>query len=107
MLGYSLRALRRNWRGGELKVLAAALVMTCGIGTFVATQSTYHSLVVARATYSDNYRFADVFAGVKRAPNALAASAFGLGRLRSLYGPSASGATAPKRFTRPCRRSPT
>jgi putative ABC transport system permease protein len=27
MLGFSLRALRRNWRAGELKVLAAALVI--------------------------------------------------------------------------------
>jgi putative ABC transport system permease protein len=55
------------------QVLAAALVMACGIGTFVATQSTYHSLVVARATYYDNYRFADVFARLKRAPEGLAA----------------------------------
>jgi putative ABC transport system permease protein len=55
------------------QVLAAALVMACGIGTFVATQSTYHSLVVARDTYYDNYRFADVFARLKRAPESLAA----------------------------------
>ncbi len=52
---------------------AAALVMACGIGIFVAAQSTYHSLVVARATYYDNYRFADVFAQLKRAPESLAA----------------------------------
>ena len=55
------------------QVLAAALVMACGIGTFVATQSTYQSLVVARATYYDSYRFADVFARLKRAPEGLAA----------------------------------
>lgn len=55
------------------QVLAAALVMACGIGAFVATQSTYHSLVVARATYYDSYRFADVFARLKRAPENLAA----------------------------------
>jgi putative ABC transport system permease protein len=55
------------------QMLAAALVMACGIGTFVATQSTYHSLVVARATYYDTYRFADVFARLKRAPESLAA----------------------------------
>ena len=54
------------------QVLAAALVMACGIGMFVATQSTYHSLVVARATYYDSYRFADVFARLKRAPESLA-----------------------------------
>ena len=54
------------------QVLAAALVMACGIGMFVATQSTYHSLVVARATYYESYRFADVFARLKRAPESLA-----------------------------------
>lgn len=54
------------------QVLAAALVMACGVGMFVATQSTYHSLVVARATYYESYRFADVFARLKRAPESLA-----------------------------------
>jgi len=55
------------------QVLAAALVMACGVATFVATQGTYHSLVVARAAYYDAYRFADVFARLKRAPESLAA----------------------------------
>lgn len=73
MVSALTRMLLRDLWHMRGQVLAAALVMACGIGTFVATQSTYHSLVVARATYYDNYRFADVFARLKRAPEGLAA----------------------------------
>ena len=54
------------------QVTAAALVVACGIGAFVATRSTYQSLVFAQASYYTAYRFADVFAGLKRAPESLA-----------------------------------
>jgi len=54
------------------QVMAAALVVACGIGALVATRGTYHSLLVARADYYAANRFADVFARLKRAPESLA-----------------------------------
>lgn len=59
--------LRELWhlRG---QVMAAALVVACGIAAFVAMRGTWHSLVVAQQDYYASYRFADVFAGLKRAP---------------------------------------
>jgi putative ABC transport system permease protein len=49
--------------------LAIALVMACGVGGFVNAASTYSSLSGALSAYYERYRFADVFAHVKRAPN--------------------------------------
>lgn len=53
--------------------VAIALVMACGVATFVMSASVYRSLSAALTAYYDRYRFADVFAHVKRAPNAAAA----------------------------------
>ena len=50
------------------QVVAVALVVACGIAAFVAMRSTYHSLLDSQAAYYRQYRFADVFAQVKRAP---------------------------------------
>ncbi|MBX3592245.1 MAG: FtsX-like permease family protein [Burkholderiaceae bacterium] len=63
--------LRELWhlRG---QVIAAALVVACGVAAFVSMRGTYHSLVVAQDDYYASYRFADVFANLKRAPEALA-----------------------------------
>jgi len=41
------------------------------LAVFVGAQSTHWSLKSARQAYYDQYRFSDVFAGLKRAPNAL------------------------------------
>lgn len=49
--------------------LAIALVMACGVAAFVNASSTYSSLHGALSVYYERYRFADVFAHVKRAPN--------------------------------------
>lgn len=49
--------------------IAIALVMACGVAAFVNASSTYSSLAGALTAYYDRYRFADVFAHVKRAPN--------------------------------------
>ena len=54
------------------QVIAAALVVACGTGALVATRDTYHSLVVAQLDYHNRYRFAGVFARLKRAPESLA-----------------------------------
>ncbi len=49
-------------------VLAIALVMACGIGTFVMYLSTIDSLRQTRTSFYQEYQFADVFAALKRAP---------------------------------------
>lgn len=54
------------------QVIAAALVVACGIGTLVAERGVYDSLVNARASYYAEYRFADAFAHLVRAPASLA-----------------------------------
>jgi putative ABC transport system permease protein len=62
--------LRDLWRlRGQ--VLAAAVVVACGIAALVAMYSTYYSLIRTRDSYYADYRFADVFAQLKRAPQSL------------------------------------
>ena len=66
------KLLRDLWhlRG---QVIAISLVVACGIAALVTTRTAYDSLLISQATYYADYRFADVFASLKRAPNALAA----------------------------------
>ncbi len=55
------------------QVFAAAMVVACGVSAFLAMRATYESLLQARNDYYQDYRFADVFAQLKRAPQSLAA----------------------------------
>ncbi|HEX9892852.1 MAG TPA: ABC transporter permease, partial [Gemmatimonadales bacterium] len=55
------------------QMLAVAVVMACGISMFVALRSMHRWLREAQADYYASYRFADVFAHVRRAPATLAA----------------------------------
>ncbi|MDP3084910.1 MAG: ABC transporter permease [Rubrivivax sp.] len=71
-----LRDLRLMWS----QALTIALVVASGIGGFITTLSAVDSLALARDRFYIDGRFADVFASVKRAPNALAE------RLRELPG---------------------
>ncbi len=50
------------------QMIAVTLVLACGIATYVTMRSAFQSLVVAQSDYYSEYRFADVFAHVKRAP---------------------------------------
>lgn len=68
------RALIRELWHLRGQVVATALVVGVGLAAFVTMVGTYQSLVRARADYYSTYRFADVFAGLKRAPDSLAAS---------------------------------
>ncbi|MFO0615414.1 MAG: FtsX-like permease family protein [Polyangiaceae bacterium] len=63
-----LRDLSRMWG----QALTIALVVACGIASFVTMRTAYGSLVVARDAYYDASRFADVFARLVRAPDEVA-----------------------------------
>src|SRR5512147_1540308 len=54
------------------QVVAISLVVACGVAVFVSTRTAYDSLLVSQAVYYADYRFADVFAHLKRAPEPLA-----------------------------------
>jgi putative ABC transport system permease protein len=54
------------------QVIAAALVVACGVMAQVSMRSAYLSLQGAQTSYYSDYRFADVFAQLKRAPESLA-----------------------------------
>lgn len=54
------------------QVFAAALVVACGVMAQVSMRSAYISLQSAQSNYYSDYRFADVFAHLKRAPESLA-----------------------------------
>jgi putative ABC transport system permease protein len=64
-----LRDLGRSW--GQM--LAVAAVAGCAVTAFVAMGSTYRSLLGSQRLYYAEYRFADVFASLQRAPDSLAA----------------------------------
>ncbi len=63
-----LRDLRLMWS----QAVTIALVVASGVGGFLTTLSAVDSLVRARDDFYVQGRFADVFAHVKRAPNAVA-----------------------------------
>ncbi len=73
------KLLRDLWhmRG---QVLAIAAVIMGGVATLVMSLSTYDSLVTTRDRFYREYRFADVFANLKRAPEPVA------DRLRAIPG---------------------
>lgn len=66
------KVLRDLWHLRS-QALAISLVMASGVAMYVTMRSTMESLGLTRSTYYERYRFADVFASVKRAPRSLAA----------------------------------
>lgn len=65
------KLLRDLWhmRG---QVLTVELIVASGIATYVTMRGTYESMERAQQEYYARYRFADVFAQLKRAPNSVA-----------------------------------
>ena len=53
------------------QLIAAAMVVMCGVASFVTMRSAYNSLLTTQQTYYNEYRFADIFTNVKRAPEGL------------------------------------
>jgi hypothetical protein len=57
------------------QMFAIAVVVTCGVAIVVSSRMGYESLARSQATYYADYRFADVFAQLKRAPERASATA--------------------------------
>lgn len=66
------RKLLRDLSRMKGQVIAVSLVMACGLAMMIMTRSLILTLESARATYYQQYAFADVFASLKRAPLAVA-----------------------------------
>jgi putative ABC transport system permease protein len=65
------RLTRELWRlRGQ--VLAVALVIGSGVAVLVMSMSTFEALSQTTEAYYERYRFAEVFAGAKRAPMSVA-----------------------------------
>ena len=62
------RKLLRDLARLQGQVITIALVVACGIASFVTMRSTYDSLILSRDSYYEDHRFADVFARLERAP---------------------------------------
>ena len=69
------RKLLRDLLGMKGQALAIAMVIVSGVATFVISVSTLDSLRETRAVFYRDYRFAEVFASLKRAPESVAETA--------------------------------
>ena len=72
------RKLIRDFIHLRGQVVAIALVVACGIAAFIALRSIYFSLGASQQAYYSQYRFADIFASLKRAPESVAAHISGI-----------------------------
>lgn len=78
MIAAITRKLIRDVASLRGQVITIALVVACGISSYVTLQSAYDSLLYSRDKYYQDYRFADVFASLEAAPRVVAEE---LGRL--------------------------
>ena len=83
-MAFGLQAIDRKGLRDTVRMraqfFAIALVLACGLGSYLGMRATMRSLEAARAHYYARQRFADVFASLKRAPEHIAL------RLRDLPG---------------------
>jgi len=77
------KLLRDLWRMKGM-ALAIALVIGAGLSTFIMSIGALKSLDETRAAYYERYRFADIFATVKRAPQSLATAVSRLPQVKTV-----------------------
>lgn len=65
------RKLVRDLWAIKGQALAIAVVIGCGVGMYLMSKGMLASLADTRAAYYERYRFANIWAPVKRAPNGL------------------------------------
>lgn len=66
------RKLLRDLWHLKSQAVAISLVMACGVATFVMSVSTAASMYLNQSRFYEQFRFADVFVNLKRAPASLA-----------------------------------
>ncbi len=66
------RKLFRELKTLRTQAFTAAILVICGVSLLVSAWSAYQSLLQAKNQYYRDYRFADIFGELKRAPLALA-----------------------------------
>ncbi len=66
------RKLFRDLLRMQGQFLTIALVVAVGVASYITLRTAWRALGQSRATYYENYRFGDVFASVKRAPDSVA-----------------------------------
>ena len=71
MIGALNQKLLRDIWNIKGQMSAIIMVMAAGIAVYVITFGVLDSLKLTRDTYYDRYQFADVFASLKRAPEAV------------------------------------
>ena len=65
------KKLLRDLNSLKGQVLTIALVVACGIASYVTMSSTWSSLAESKHTYFERYNFADLFVSLKRAPDSV------------------------------------
>ena len=68
------RKLLRDLWGMKGQVAAIAMVIAGGVATFIMSAATLAALQLTQAAFYRDYRFAEVFASLKRAPESLRAA---------------------------------
>lgn len=71
MRAINYKLIRDLWHVRGM-ALAIALVMICGVATYVMSRSTLDALTTTLDEFYEDYRFAEIFAVVKRAPESVA-----------------------------------
>ena len=84
------KLLRDLWRI-KGQGIAIALVIACGIGLFIMANGMLSSLQETRQAYYDRYRFADIFAPIKRAPDRVLAEIKTFPGVRAVEGRISAG----------------
>jgi len=79
------RKLIRDLMRLKSQVFTIALVVAVGVANYITLKSAWRALGDSRAAYYESYRFADVFAHLKRAPDSVADRIQDLKGVASVY----------------------
>jgi len=66
--GTLTRKLLRDIRAAKGQFIAACLLVLCGLALFISLLSTHRNLCFSRDSYYEDYRFADFFVELEKAP---------------------------------------